>query len=86
MTNSRVVGGRQYRARTSKPASTTRVLTPVGRDRSGHDRDAFHPQALDDLDEIWEFLATVSNDAAARVIKGILTAIRAVVPLPHAGH
>ena len=47
---------------------------------------SFHPQALADLDEIWEFLSTDNIDAAGRVIEEILAAIRAVVPFPDAGH
>lgn len=47
---------------------------------------AFHPQALSDLDEVWEFISADSIDAADRVIEEILAAIRAVVPFPHAGH
>lgn len=47
---------------------------------------SFHPQALIDLDEIWEFLSEGSIDAADRVIEEILAAIRAVVPFPNAGH
>jgi toxin ParE1/3/4 len=47
---------------------------------------AFHPQALIDLDEIYDYLSTESVEAADRVIEEILVAIRTVVPFPHAGH
>jgi len=40
----------------------------------------FHPDALSDLDEIWEFVAADSLEAADRVIAEILQAIGAVVP------
>jgi plasmid stabilization system protein ParE len=47
---------------------------------------AFHPDARDDLDEIWDYIAADNPDAADRVITEILDAIRAVVPFPHSGH
>jgi antitoxin ParD1/3/4/toxin ParE1/3/4 len=47
---------------------------------------AFHPDARDDLDEIWDYIAEDNPDAADRVITEILEAIRAVVPFPHSGH
>lgn len=46
----------------------------------------FHPQARLDLDEIWEYIAVDSLDAADRTIAEILTALDALVPLPHQGH
>jgi plasmid stabilization system protein ParE len=45
-----------------------------------------HPQAYADLDEIWEFIAEDSLDAADRVREEIYQAIRALVPFPHQGH
>ena len=45
-----------------------------------------HPQAYVDLDEIWEFIAEDSLDAADRVREEIYQAIRALVPFPHQGH
>ncbi len=45
----------------------------------------FHPEALVDLDEIWEFIRADNLDAADRVIAEILAAIRALVPLPVQG-
>ena len=46
----------------------------------------FHPEASADLDEIWEFIAADSLDAADRVIEEILGAIEVLVPFPHQGH
>jgi plasmid stabilization system protein ParE len=46
----------------------------------------FHPDARDDLDEIWDYIATDNPDAADRVITEILDAIRAVVSFPQSGH
>jgi plasmid stabilization system protein ParE len=45
----------------------------------------FHPEASIDLDEIWEFIAADSHDAADRVIEEIANAIDAVVVFPHQG-
>jgi toxin ParE1/3/4 len=47
---------------------------------------AFHPDARDDLDEIWDYIAANNPEAADRVITEILDAIRAVVSFPHSGH
>jgi plasmid stabilization system protein ParE len=46
----------------------------------------FHPQARDDLDEIWEFIRPKNPAAADRVIAEILAAVRALVPFPNRGH
>ena len=46
----------------------------------------FHPEALSDLDEIWEFIRSDNLDAADRVIAEILAAIAGVVPFPGQGH
>lgn len=46
----------------------------------------FHPKALTDLDEIWEYIAEDSPDAADRVIGEIHETIRGLVPFPHQGH
>lgn len=45
-----------------------------------------HPEALADLDEIWEFIAVDNLDAADRVLEEIREAIRALVPFPQMGH
>jgi plasmid stabilization system protein ParE len=47
---------------------------------------ALHPAALADLEEIWEFIAANSLDAADRVLVEIFEAIRALVPFPQVGH
>lgn len=47
---------------------------------------AFHPEALLDLDEIWEFIAKDSLDAADRVVAEILAAFEEISSLPHQGH
>jgi plasmid stabilization system protein ParE len=46
----------------------------------------FHPGALSDLDEIWEYIRADDIDAADRVIAEILAAIRALLPFPNQGH
>jgi len=46
----------------------------------------FHPEALVDLDEIWEFIRTDNLATADRAIAEILSAIRALAPFPHQGH
>ena len=45
-----------------------------------------HPEAYADLDEIWEFIASDSLDAADRVIEEVYDTIRRLVPFPHQGH
>ena len=45
-----------------------------------------HPEALADLEEIWEFIAAENLDAADRVLEEIYVAIRALVPFPNQGH
>ena len=47
---------------------------------------AFHPEALLDLDEVWEFIAKDSLDAADRVVAEILAAFEKISFLPHQGH
>lgn len=44
------------------------------------------PGAFADLDEIWEFIAADSLDAADRVIEGIYEAVRSLVRFPNSGH
>jgi len=46
----------------------------------------FHTEASVDLDDIWEFIAAESLDAADRVIEDILAAIDVLVPFPHQGY
>ncbi len=45
-----------------------------------------HPEAYDDLDDIWEFIARDNPDAADHLREEIYEAIRALVPSPHMGH
>jgi plasmid stabilization system protein ParE len=45
-----------------------------------------HPEAFSDLDEIWEYIAADSLDAADRVLEEIHKAIGAIVRFPHQGH
>jgi antitoxin ParD1/3/4/toxin ParE1/3/4 len=45
-----------------------------------------HPDALKDLEEIWEYIAADSLDAADRVREEIYDAIQSLVPFPHVGH
>jgi plasmid stabilization system protein ParE len=47
---------------------------------------AFHPEARIDLDEIHDYIAGDSPDAADSVIGHVLAAIRALIPFPHQGH
>jgi plasmid stabilization system protein ParE len=46
----------------------------------------FHPEALTDLDEIWEYIARDSIPAAEKVNVDILKAVRALVLFPHRGY
>jgi plasmid stabilization system protein ParE len=45
-----------------------------------------HPEALLDLDEIWDYIAEDNLDAADRVIADILSGIDALAPFPDQGH
>jgi plasmid stabilization system protein ParE len=45
-----------------------------------------HPQACADLDEIWEYIAADSLDAADRVREEIYAAIQSLLPFPYIGH
>ena len=47
---------------------------------------AFHPDALDDLNEVWDFIAADNIDAADRLTLEIFDSIRALVPFPLQGH
>lgn len=47
---------------------------------------ALHPEALADLEEIWEFIAADSLDAADRILEEIYEVIRGLVRFPHQGH
>jgi antitoxin ParD1/3/4 len=45
-----------------------------------------HPDAVKDLEEIWEYIAADSLDAADRVREEIYEAIQSLAPFPHIGH
>lgn len=45
-----------------------------------------HPEAKADLDEIWEYIAADSIDAAERVIGDILQNFRNLTTFPDRGH
>jgi plasmid stabilization system protein ParE len=46
----------------------------------------FHPEAALDLDEIWDFIAEDSLDAADKVIAEIPASVAALVVFPNQGH
>ncbi|HUN61177.1 MAG TPA: type II toxin-antitoxin system RelE/ParE family toxin [Candidatus Sulfotelmatobacter sp.] len=46
----------------------------------------FHPEAISDLEEIWEFIANDNLDAADRVLKEIRGTIELLASYPHTGH
>jgi plasmid stabilization system protein ParE len=46
----------------------------------------FHPGAYADLDELWEFIAEDSLDAADAVREETYDAIQNLVPCPYQGH
>ena len=45
-----------------------------------------HPQALTDLEEIWEYIASDNLGAADRVLEEIYEAIRLLVSFPQQGY
>jgi plasmid stabilization system protein ParE len=45
-----------------------------------------HPEAYTDLEEIWEYIATYSLDAADRVREEIYDAIQSLAAFPYIGH
>ena len=47
---------------------------------------SLHPQAAQDITEIWEHIAADNLQAARRVREEIYSAIRALIPSPHRGH
>ena len=49
-------------------------------------RYVLHPGAHADIDELWEFIAQDSLDAADRVREEIYQAIQSLIPFPHIGH
>jgi plasmid stabilization system protein ParE len=47
---------------------------------------SFHPEAVLDLEEIWDFIAEDSIDAADRVVAEILLCVENLTPFPDQGH
>jgi len=45
-----------------------------------------HPEALTDLEEIWEYIAADSLDAADRIREEIFEAVCSVAVFPYTGH
>ena len=45
-----------------------------------------HPEAYNDLDEIWEYIAADNLVAADRVLDEIYQMLRSLVAFPHQGH
>jgi plasmid stabilization system protein ParE len=45
-----------------------------------------HPEAFTDLEEIWEYIAADSLDAADRIRDEIFEAIHSLVDFPYTGH
>jgi toxin ParE1/3/4 len=45
-----------------------------------------HPEALADLEEIWEYVAADNLEAADRVLEELHKAIRGLVSFPQQGH
>ena len=47
---------------------------------------AFHPEAVADLDEIWEYIAENNIDAADRVLADIFSTLDILAQSPQIGH
>ena len=47
---------------------------------------AFHPEALADLEQLWDYVAQHSIEAADRVADDVLAALPTLVTFPHIGH
>jgi antitoxin ParD1/3/4/toxin ParE1/3/4 len=45
-----------------------------------------HPLAAQDINDIWEYIAADSPQAARRVREEILAALRSLAPFPNVGH
>jgi toxin ParE1/3/4 len=45
-----------------------------------------HPEALADLDEVWEFIAADNLEAADRVLEEIRLAMQSLASFPQMGH
>jgi len=53
---------------------------------SGEQGFTLHPEAAQDITDIWEFIAEDNPPAAGRIRQEILDAIRGLVRFPHQGH
>ena len=47
---------------------------------------SLHPDAITDIEEIWEFIAADNLDAADRILQELYESIQALVSYPHLGH
>jgi plasmid stabilization system protein ParE len=47
---------------------------------------AFHPEAVRDLEELWEYIAADSPDAADRVLSELFAALEMLGGSPNVGH
>jgi plasmid stabilization system protein ParE len=45
-----------------------------------------HPEAVKDLEEIWNYIAAENIEAADRVLDEIYDTIKSLVPFPYIGH
>lgn len=45
-----------------------------------------HPEAVKDLEEIWDYIAAENLEAADRVLAEIYDTIKSLVPFPYIGH
>jgi plasmid stabilization system protein ParE len=45
-----------------------------------------HPEAVNDLEEIWDYVAADNLEAADRVLDELYDTIKSLVPFPHIGH
>jgi plasmid stabilization system protein ParE len=46
----------------------------------------FHPEAENDINAIWDYIAEDNPDAADQTVDKIVSAIEALVPFPNQGH
>ena len=47
---------------------------------------ALHPGAFTDIDQLWDYIATDSLDAADRTVDDIFTVLGTLAASPHIGH
>jgi plasmid stabilization system protein ParE len=46
----------------------------------------FHPEAVKDLEEIWDYIAADNLEAADRTLDEIYDTIKSLVPFPYIGY